>query len=218
MVVVRRIWPVSVLCKRYCPRNGIRVATDLGRNPASLQSLRNSNSNEQEVVGFLVLDESRKRNRPFSRRGSNYSAGFRYPGPSDCRDKTSAPTLKRALATLLIVAFLFISTSPIYAQSKQHNLTKLKTDARDTVGIIGGDKAKTQTYCQIIALERQFIQAVSEKDLNKAGALGQDIVQLRKQVPEAVVLSNIIKRVDLNSPDGQEILSIIQSLDQSCPD
>ncbi len=64
----------------------------------------------------------------------------------------------------------------------------------------------------------QFIQAVSEKDLNKAGALGQDIVQLRKQVPEAVVLSNIIKRVDLNSPDGQEILSIIQSLDQSCPD
>ena len=75
------IRPVAVLCKRYCPRNGIRFATDLGRNPALLQNLRNSNSNEQEVVGFLVPDETGKRNRPFSRRGSNYSARFRYPEP-----------------------------------------------------------------------------------------------------------------------------------------
>src|SRR5262249_19635579 len=80
---IGEIWPVAVLCKRYCPRNGIRLATDLGRHPASLQSLRNINSNEQEVVDFLVLGETRKRNRPFSRRGSNYSARFRYPGPCD---------------------------------------------------------------------------------------------------------------------------------------
>jgi protein-arginine kinase activator protein McsA len=119
---------------------------------------------------------------------------------------------------LLIVAILVISTAPCYAQRQQQIVAKLKADARNTVGIIGGDKAKTQTYCQIIALERQFIQAVSEKDQKKAGALGQDIVRLRKQVPEAVALSKIVKRVDLNSPDGQEILSIIQSLDQSCPD
>jgi hypothetical protein len=124
----------------------------------------------------------------------------------------------RHLNALLMVAFLVISTSPIYAQNKQHNVTKLKTDARNTVGIIGGDKAKTQTYCKIVALERQFIEAASEKDQKRTGALGQDIVQLRKQVPEAVVLSKIVKRVDLNSPDGQEILSIIQSLDQSCFD
>ena len=74
------IWPVAVLCKRCCPRNGIRLATDLGRNPTSLQSLRNSNSNEQEVVGFLVLDETRSRTWPPSRRRSNYSPRFRYPG------------------------------------------------------------------------------------------------------------------------------------------
>ncbi len=122
------------------------------------------------------------------------------------------------LNVLLIVAILAISTSPLYAQRQQQNVAKLKTDARNTVGIIGGDKAKTQTYCQIIALERQFIQAVSEKDQKKTKALGQQIVQFRKQLPEAVVLSNILRRVDLNSPDGQEILSIIRSLDQSCPE
>jgi hypothetical protein len=119
---------------------------------------------------------------------------------------------------LLIVAFLVISTWPLYAQRQQQNVTKLKTDARNTVGTIGGDKAKTQAYCQVITLERQFIEAVSEKDQKKARVLGQQIIQFRKQLPEAVVLSNILRRVDLNSPDGQEILSIIQSLNQSCPD
>ena len=117
---------------------------------------------------------------------------------------------------LLIVAILAISTSPLYAQRQRQNVDKLKADARNTIGIIGGDKAKTQTYCQIIAVERQFIQAVSEKDQKKAGALGLQIDQFRKQLPEAIVLSNIHRRIDLNSPDGQEILSIIRSLDQSC--
>jgi len=41
---------------------------------------------------------------------------------------------------------------------------------------------------------------------------------LQKQLAEFVALSNIIKQVDLNSPDGREIALIIQSLDQSCPD
>ncbi len=124
----------------------------------------------------------------------------------------------RHLNALLIVAILVISTSPLYAQRQQRNVAKLKSDARNTVGTIGGDKAKTQTYCQIIALERQFIQAVSEKDQKKAAALGRQIEQFRKQLPEATVLSNILRRVDLKSPDGQEILSIIRSLDQSCPE
>jgi hypothetical protein len=71
-----------------CARDIVRemeydLQQNLGRNPASLQSLRNSNSNEREVVGFLVLDETRSRNRLFFRRGSNYSARFRYPGPCD---------------------------------------------------------------------------------------------------------------------------------------
>jgi hypothetical protein len=121
------------------------------------------------------------------------------------------------LKWLLIVSMLLMLTVPLYAQLQQ-NVAKLKADARNTVGIIGGDKAKTQTYCQIIALERQFIQAVSNKDHKKAGALARQIDQFGKRLPEAVLLSNILRGVDLNSRDGQEVLSIIQSLNQSCPD
>src|SRR5215831_16601537 len=94
-------------------------------------------------------------------------------------------------------------------------VAKLKADARNTVGIIGGDKAKIQTYCQIVDLGRQMNQAVGQKDQKKAKVLVQLIVQLQKQLPEFIVLSNIVKRADPNSPDGQEITAIIRSLNQS---
>jgi hypothetical protein len=119
---------------------------------------------------------------------------------------------------LLVVAILVISTTPLHAQRQQQNVAKLKSDARNAVGIIGGDKAKAQTYCQILDRGRQMNEAVGEKDQKKARALAQEIVQLRKQVPEFIVLSNIVKQVDLNSPDGREIASIIGSLTQSCPE
>jgi hypothetical protein len=122
------------------------------------------------------------------------------------------------LKRLLIVAILVISTSPLYAQRQQQNVAKLKDDARNAVGIIGGDKAKTQTYCQIIDLGRQMNQAVRERDTKKAEALSKEIVQLQKQLgSEFVVLKNIVKQVDPNSPNGREIASIIRSLNQSCP-
>jgi hypothetical protein len=110
---------------------------------------------------------------------------------------------------------LLISTAPLYAQRQQQNVAKLKADARNTVGIIGGDKAKTQTFCQILDLGRQLNQAVGE-DQKKAKALREEISRLQQQLPEFLVLDNIVKRVDLNSPDGQEIASIIQSLNESC--
>jgi hypothetical protein len=50
----------------------------------------------------------------------------------------------RHLNRLLIVAILLISTAPLYAQRQQQNVAKLKADARNLVGIIGGDKTRTQ--------------------------------------------------------------------------
>ncbi len=73
----------------------------------------------------------------------------------------------RYLNRLLIVASLVISTSPLYAQRQQQNVAKLKADARNIVGIIGGDKAKTQAYCEIVDLGRQLEQADKEKDRKK---------------------------------------------------
>ena len=121
----------------------------------------------------------------------------------------------RHLNGLLIAAILVISTASLYAQQQQ-NVAKLKADVRNAVGMIGGDKAKTQTYCQILDLGRQINQAVREKDQKKAKALSQKIGQSRKQLPEFILLSNIIEQVDLNSANGREIALIIQSLNQSC--
>ena len=128
---------------------------------------------------------------------------------------------------LLIVGILIISTAPLYAQRQQQNVAKLKEDARNAVGIIGADKHKTQTYCQILELERQ--QADQEDNKNKSKeknknkskteALSQKIDQLGKQLgPEFVTPDNILKDLDLSSPDGREIALIIQSLVQSCPE
>jgi len=111
-----------------------------------------------------------------------------------------------------------LSTAPLYAQREQQNVTKLKADARNVVGTIANDKAKTQTYCQIVDLAHQLAQAAQEKDRKKAKTLVERIDQLQKQLAEFVALSNIVKQVDLNSPDRREIALIIQSLDQSCPD
>jgi uncharacterized protein HemX len=126
---------------------------------------------------------------------------------------------KRHLNGLLIVAILLISTAPLYAQRQQQNVAKLKEDARNVVGTIASDKAKTQTYCQILDLARQLERAVQEKDRKKVKTLAEKIGQLQKQLgPEFVALMNGLMHIDRRSPDGQEIALIMESLDQSCPD
>ena len=123
----------------------------------------------------------------------------------------------RHLNALLIVASLLTSTAPLYAQGEQQNIAKLKADARKLVGIIGGDKTKTQTYCQIYDLSEQLLQAVQEKDIKKANALAEKIAKLNKKMgPEFAALIDIEKHVDLDSRDGQEIVSIVASLGESC--
>jgi CII-binding regulator of phage lambda lysogenization HflD len=120
----------------------------------------------------------------------------------------------RHLNGLLIVAILLLSTAPLYAQRQQQDVAKLKADARNIVGAIANDKAKTQTYCQILDLARQL-----ERDRKKAKTLSEKIDQLQKQLgPEFVALMNGLAHIDPRSPDGREVALIIESLDQSCPD
>src|SRR5215467_15966504 len=86
----------------------------------------------------------------------------------------------RHLNGLLVVAILLISTPPLYAQREQQNIAKLKADARNVVGIIANDKAKTQAYCQVVDLGRQLGQADNEKDRKRARTLAEKIGQLQK--------------------------------------
>ena len=69
-----------------------------------------------------------------------------------------------------------------------------------------------------IALTEELDQAIEKKNKKKAKALTQKLVELQKQLPEFVALSNILVHVDLKSPDGREIALIVQSLVQTCPE
>ncbi len=127
---------------------------------------------------------------------------------------------------LLVVAIAAFCTAPLYAWAQQPEPSDLKAEARNAVSTIGADRRKNQTYCQVLELERRQ-QADQEKNSNKkkkkdkdkeAAALSQKIIQLQKQVgPELVTLDNILKGLDLTSPDGREIALVIQSLNGSCP-
>src|SRR5436305_934437 len=90
---------------------------------------------------------------------------------------------------LLTVAILAICTVPLYAQGQQPNTAKLKADTQNVVNIISGDKAKTQTYCQIAKISEQVDQAAQERDTKEFEALVQKINELEKQLgPEYLAL------------------------------
>ena len=122
------------------------------------------------------------------------------------------------MRTVLIIAILIISTAPLYAQGAQPDAAKLKADARNVVGIIGGDKAKTQAYCQIAIVGEQMNQAIQVKDKKKFDELAQKLPELEKSLgPEYLGLVESLGKVNLPPKDGQEILSIFDTLDASCP-
>jgi hypothetical protein len=118
---------------------------------------------------------------------------------------------------LLILRILMISTAPLFAQGAQPDAAKLKADARNVVGIIGGDKAKTQTYCQIAIVGEQMNEAVQTKDKKKFDELAQKLPQLEKNLgPEYLALIESLGKVNLPPKDGQEIVSTFDTLDASC--
>ena len=81
---------------------------------------------------------------------------------------------------LLILGILIISTAPpLFAQAQQPNAAEL---AQKVVSIISGDKAKTQTYCQILDLSDELDQADQQKDREKAEELSQKINELQKNL------------------------------------
>ena len=118
---------------------------------------------------------------------------------------------------LLIVAILAISTSPLYAQGQQPDTTKLKADARNVVGIIGADKDKTQTYCQIVDLGEQIEQAVQGKDYKKTSWPRSYPNWRRSWALNTLGCSSLSRSVNLTSRDGQEIVSMFDTLGDSCP-
>jgi len=117
----------------------------------------------------------------------------------------------------LIVAILAIAFVSVCAQAQQPSGAKVKADVQNVVKIISGDKAKTQTYCQIDELSDQVTQAAQKKDNKKVEELSRQIDELEGRLgPEYLALAKELEEVDPNSQDGQEISSAIDALDQLC--
>jgi len=120
------------------------------------------------------------------------------------------------MTRLLTVAILIIATVPLCAQAQQPDVATLKADARKVVGIIGGDKAKTKTYCQLVKLNKELGRADQEKHTKKKALFWKMAQLLQKLGPEFVEVLDGNADVEPNSPDGREIASIIGSLNESC--
>ena len=119
---------------------------------------------------------------------------------------------------LLIIGILLVMAVPLYAQAQQPDAAKLKADAQKVVSIIKGDKAKTQTYCQVSDIAKQIDEAVQEKDRKKAEELSQKLTESETHLgPEYLALVESLRNMDLTSKDGQEIVSTFDKLDESCP-
>jgi hypothetical protein len=122
------------------------------------------------------------------------------------------------MSRLLIIGVLLNSAMALYAQAQQPNTAKLKADAQKVVSIIRGDKAKTQAYCQINSLGGEIDRAAQARDEQKADALTKKINDLEKQLgPEYLALFDALNNADQNSKYFEDIISMFDSLDQSCP-
>ena len=122
------------------------------------------------------------------------------------------------MKTPLIVAISLIAVWPLYAQQQQPNAAKLKADAQKVVGVIRGDKAKSQVYCQLNSLGGEIDLAAQARDEQKADALTKRMNDLEKQLgPEYVALFDALNNADEHSIEFQDILSLFDNLDKSCP-
>ena len=127
-------------------------------------------------------------------------------------------TAMNRLLILLIVGISIISTVPLYAQRQQQNVAKLKADAKKVVSIISGDKAKTQSYCEARDIATQIVQAGQQKDKANLEELADKLTEQQKNLgSEYLALMESLRNASLTSKDGQEIESLFDELDESCP-
>ena len=129
----------------------------------------------------------------------------------------------------LIVAVLAIAAVPVCAQAQAPSPPKpskpAKAAPRQTTAAaaqkvdktISGDKAKTQTYCDIGKLGSQIEDAEQKKDMNKIDELNKKMAEMATKLgPEYVALMTTLEDTDPNSREALEIGSALETLDKLC--
>jgi predicted extracellular nuclease len=118
----------------------------------------------------------------------------------------------------LIVAISVIAAMPVCAQAQKPRAAKVtKADAENVVKIIGDDKAKTRTYCDIVELANQFEEADQKNDTQKKDQLSQRMDELVAELgTEYTALNEGLEDLDPNSKDSTDIVSTLAALDKLC--
>jgi hypothetical protein len=106
-----------------------------------------------------------------------------------------------------------MSTLSLQAQGHhQQDLSKLKLDTRKFVGGIGSDKAKTEAHAQITAPGERLDQVDRQQNSKKK----IDLSLLEKKLgSNHIALIHALRDLDPESPHGKELVSIIESLDET---
>ncbi|MGB7006118.1 MAG: hypothetical protein WBE05_17085 [Pseudolabrys sp.] len=118
----------------------------------------------------------------------------------------------------LIAAVFVIAAVPVYAQAQKPSTAKVTAaDVQKVVTLISGDKAKTQSYCDIGKFNEQIEEANDKKDIKKTEELSQQIDALGKKLgPEYAALMDGLQEVDPESEDGKKIGLMFEPLDKLC--
>src|SRR5215471_19615533 len=116
----------------------------------------------------------------------------------------------------IVVAVLLIAAVPVQAQSP--NTAKVnKGDAQKVVTIISGDKAKTQTYCEMQKLASQVDDAYAKQDNKTVLELSQKIETLEKTLgPEYAALFEGLEDIVKDDQLGAEFDSATEALNKLC--
>jgi hypothetical protein len=106
----------------------------------------------------------------------------------------------------LIMAVVLIAAAPRWAQAQS---AVTNEDAQEVIGIISGDKDRTQAYCDSVKLDDQI-----EKD-NQQGKntdeLNRQMNELTEKLgPEYAALMAAYQDMDLSSREGLETGVIVQ--------
>jgi hypothetical protein len=106
-----------------------------------------------------------------------------------------------------------MSALSLHAQAREPHAFTLKADARGLGGGISGDKAKNEAHCQMADSSAQLDRTDQKKSAKKR----MDLSRLQKKLgPKHIALIHALKDIDPESVHGQELASIIESLDETC--
>ena len=124
----------------------------------------------------------------------------------------------------LVIAVAALAALPVLAQAQQKGAPApaakppTKADVQKVVNQIKGDKAKLDTYCQMVKLGDQAQAAAEKKDQKKSDDLNQQAEALGQKLgPDYAKLMASMEDVDPDSKEGKDIVAVFDSLDASCP-